>query len=147
MTIEANKQLVLHYFDCVNRGDGKGIYGCLTEDFMFKSMPRHPEWLKYRWGRDEFSAIPELMAQQMKKPLVMTLLGMTAEENRVCAEAESWAELSDGRTYDNAYHFIFDIRDGKIAEVREYSCSYTAADVFGNFEENFDDSADSKGNR
>jgi len=125
MTTEANKQLVLQYFDCVNRGDGKGIYALLSEDFLFKSMPRHPEWMKYRWGRDEFSAIPELMAQQMKKPLVMT----------------------NGRTYDNAYHFIFEIRDGKIAEVREYSCSYTAADVFGNFEENFDDTTDSQGNR
>jgi len=139
MNLDDNKQLVRDYIDCVNRGDGTAIRNLLSEDFLFKSMPRNPEWMKYRWGPDEFAAIPGMMAEQMKKPLVMTLLGLTAEGDRVCAETESHGELLDGRVYENNYHFVFEIRDGRITEVREYSCSYTAAKVFGNFEEHFDD--------
>ena len=138
MSLETNKQLVRNYIDCVKRGDSAAIRALLSDDFLFKSMPRNPEWMKYRWGPDEFAAIPAMMGEQMKKPLVMTLLNLTAEGDRVCAETESQGELLNGRVYENSYHFVFDIRDGKIAEVREYSCSYTAADVFGNFEENFE---------
>ncbi|MAT52219.1 MAG: hypothetical protein CMK32_13655 [Porticoccaceae bacterium] len=138
MSIDDNKQVVQRYFDALTSGDEQAILNLLTDDFMFKSMPRHPEWLRYRWNREEFAAVPRLMADQMKKPLDMKLLCLTAEDDRVCAEAESYGELTNGRTYDNAYHFIFELRDGKIREVREYSCSYTAADVFGNFEENFE---------
>ncbi len=33
---------------------------------------------------------------------------------------ESWGELGNGRVYNNEYHFLMTIRDGKIREVREY---------------------------
>jgi uncharacterized protein len=137
MSTQSNKQVVQRYFDAVNAGDEKAVYSLLTDDFQFKSMPRNPEWLKYRWNREQFAATPRLMSQTMNKPIVLKLLGMTAEDNRVCAEATSHGELKNGVVYENDYHFIFEIRDGKVAEVREYSCSYTAADVFGNFEKNF----------
>jgi ketosteroid isomerase-like protein len=48
-------------------------------------------------------------------------IGMiTAEEDRVCVEAASDAELVEGGTYQNAFHFIFVIRDDKVIEFKEY---------------------------
>ena len=35
-------------------------------------------------------------------------------------ETESYAELTNGRVYNNLYHFVFIVRDGKIAGVKEF---------------------------
>ena len=37
--------------------------------------------------------------------------------------------LGNGRTYNNEYHFLIEIRDGKIAAVREYLDTMHTADV------------------
>jgi ketosteroid isomerase-like protein/quinol monooxygenase YgiN len=47
--------------------------------------------------------------------------GWTVEGERVAVEANGFAELKNGRRYDNHYHFLCIVRDGKIVEVREYN--------------------------
>jgi uncharacterized protein len=51
----------------------------------------------------------------------MTPSAFTAQGERVAVEAESYAEMNDGRVYNNLYHFIFVIADGKIQSVKDYS--------------------------
>ena len=50
----------------------------------------------------------------------MTVKGTIAEGERVAMEAESYGELTNGRVYNQHYHFVFEFRDGKISAVREY---------------------------
>ena len=57
--------------------------------------------------------------------------GVTAQGDRVAVEAESFAPLTSGKTYNNTYHFLFLFRDGKICQVREYNDSLHAAQIFG----------------
>jgi uncharacterized protein len=54
----------------------------------------------------------------------------TAEGDRVAVETESYAELKNGRVYNNLYHFAFEVRDGKIQSVREYLDTEHTAAVF-----------------
>ena len=42
--------------------------------------------------------------------------------------------MLSGKRYNNAYHFVFKLRDGKFTEVREYSCSHLAQNCFGAIE-------------
>ena len=51
----------------------------------------------------------------------LTPVEYIAEGDRVAVEAKSHGELTDGRFYENQYHFVFTVRDGKIAAVREYN--------------------------
>jgi hypothetical protein len=136
MSAEQNKATVVKWFDAVNRGDEPAILDLLTEDFLFVAMARRPEWLKYRWGRQEFAAAPKSMSTLMKTPIVMEIVGLIAEDDTVAVEAKTDAELNNGKTYDNAYHFVFVFRDGLILQVREYCCSYLVEDVFGEFNPN-----------
>ena len=46
--------------------------------------------------------------------------GVTAEGERVAVEAVSSARLADGRPYANRYHFLVQVRDGKVRQMREY---------------------------
>jgi uncharacterized protein len=131
MSIEANKKVVQSYFDAINAADGDAIFAMTTDDFLFKTMARAPEWLKYEWNRAEFAAVPATMSQLMKSPIQLYVVGMIAEGDNVSAEAVTDCEMLNGRRYDNAYHFVFKLRDGKLREVLEYSCSYLAQSCFG----------------
>jgi ketosteroid isomerase-like protein len=133
MSIDKNKQTIKKYFEVVNRGDKEAILKCLTDDFVFKGMGRHPDWMRYQWGREAFADAPREMSTKMKKPIVMNLRGMIAEGDRVAVQADSYAEMNNGKIYDNAYHFVFTFKDDKIREVLEYCCTYTVFDVFGEY--------------
>jgi uncharacterized protein len=131
MSIAKNKQVIVEYFDAVSRADKDAILGLLTTDFMFKGMGRHPDWMRYQWGPEAFADAPREMSTKMKKPIVMNLRGMIAEADRVAVQADSYAEMKNGKIYDNAYHFVFTFQNGKISEVLEYCCTYTVFEVFG----------------
>jgi len=135
MSIEDNKQVIRRYFDAVNKRDKAEILQLLTEDFVFQGMGRHPDWMRYRWDREAFADAPRDMSTKMKQPITMRLLGMIAEGDRVAVQAESDCQMLNGKIYDNAYHFVFTIRGGRIAEVLEYCCTYTVFDVFGEYYE------------
>jgi ketosteroid isomerase-like protein len=58
------------------------------------------------------------------------IVGITAEGDRVAVESTSTGTTPDGRTYHNAYHYLFRVRDGKILEVKEYTDTQAAAEFF-----------------
>ena len=45
---------------------------------------------------------------------------LTAEEDRVAIEAESSAIHASGKSFNNKYHFLMRLRDGKIVTLTEY---------------------------
>ena len=60
------------------------------------------------------------MLGQLKNGLRMTVKGAIAEGDQVALEVVSHGELRNGRVYDQEYHMLITIRDGKISAVREY---------------------------
>jgi ketosteroid isomerase-like protein len=131
MSIEDNKAVVRSWFDAVNRGDEAEILTMLADDFVFQTMARQPEWLLYTWNREQFSKVPSSMSAVLTAPIQLKIVDMTAEGERVAVEAETDSEMLNGRRYNNAYHFVFKLRDNKFFEVREYSCSHLAQTCFG----------------
>jgi ketosteroid isomerase-like protein len=49
-----------------------------------------------------------------------SLIGTTADEMRVALEMKLSGVLKDGSDYENQYHFLFEVEDGRIVQVREY---------------------------
>ena len=60
------------------------------------------------------------MAGQLKNGLKLTVKSSIAEGDKVALEVESYGELQNGRIYNQEYHLLITIRDGKISAVREY---------------------------
>lgn len=131
MSIEANKQAVRDYFAAINRGDEPAILAMTTDDFLFQTMARAPEWLLPKWGREDFATVPSAMSRVLKAPIQLQIVKMIAEGDSVAVEAETDSEMLNGKRYNNRYHFVFELRDGKFREVREYSCSHLAQTCFG----------------
>jgi ketosteroid isomerase-like protein len=133
MSIELNKQLIVTFFAALNSGKKEAILQVLEDDFAFQGMGRHPDWIRYRWDREAFADAPRNLAALMKKPIFMNLRGMIAEGDRIAVQADSSTEMKNGKTYDNAYLFIFTIKNDKVKEVQEYCCTYTVSDRFGEY--------------
>ena len=55
--------------------------------------------------------------------------GVTAEGERVALEIEAEGQFANGRVYCNRYHFVFEMRDDKIAAVREYMDTLAVHDI------------------
>ena len=56
---------------------------------------------------------------------------VTAEDDRVAVEAHSRIAMTDGRLFENTYHFLFHLKDGKIISAREHFDTGLARDFFG----------------
>ncbi len=54
---------------------------------------------------------------------------VTVEGDRVAVEARSFMTATDGRAYSNSYHFLVELRDGKIVRVKEY-CDTARTNAF-----------------
>lgn len=62
--------------------------------------------------------------------IALTPTAWTVDGDRVAVEASSHAELLNGRVYANTYHLLFELRDGAIVHVKEFSDTQHVADVF-----------------
>ncbi|MBW8785740.1 MAG: nuclear transport factor 2 family protein [Novosphingobium sp.] len=61
-----------------------------------------------------------LLRRMCAEPLRFTIDAITAEDDRVVAEARSVGTLIDGSAYANTYVFAFRIREGRIASIAEH---------------------------
>ena len=77
-----------------------------------------------------------MVSTLLEKPIQMEVVNLTAEGERVVAELKTDATMKSGKRYDNAYSLMFDLKDGKIREAREYSCSALVVECFGEFNPN-----------
>jgi uncharacterized protein len=58
-----------------------------------------------------------------------TITGITAEEEIVAVEVSGEAIHASGQTYNNQYHFLLRIQEGKILELKEYMDTQLAAKI------------------
>ena len=61
--------------------------------------------------------------------ITFKITGMTAEEEKVAVEVSGEAIHAAGQTYNNQYHFLLRIQDGKILELKEYMDTQLAAKI------------------
>lgn len=130
MSIEANKQLVAEFFAHFKRKDVQGALDRMTPDATWW-IGGKPELFPI-CGLKTKAQISELLMQLVpttRDGLAITPKRMVAEGDKVAVEAESLGVLGNGRTYNNEYHFLITVRDGKIASVREYLDTLHTADV------------------
>lgn len=121
MSIEQNKQFVTQFLAKFGRADIKSVLGDMSEDCTWW-IGGKPELfpLAGTKSKAEMAELLGSLVPPMKNGLEMRLKAMTAEGERVAAEVESYGENPDGSIYNNEYHFLFVIRDGKMAQVKEY---------------------------
>ncbi|TWO69987.1 nuclear transport factor 2 family protein [Caenimonas sedimenti] len=121
--LDTNRHTALEFFRRFDADDIPGVLDLMADDIAY--------WLGGKPGtnatagrvhtKQEMADIFRRMTRALKDGrLRMTVKNTTAEGDRVAVEAESYGELLNGRVYNQEYHVVMTIRNGKIAAAREY---------------------------
>ncbi len=127
---EQNKQTVTEFMKVFSGGDVSSILGAMTDDATWWVAGNIPgiSGTKDKAGFGEM--LGGIAQSTTTGAITLTPLAFTAEGERVAVETESYAELTNGRVYNNLYHFVFTVRDGKISSVKEFLDTEHATAIF-----------------
>lgn len=132
MSLESNKQAVRDYLAHFRNADVAGLTNAMSEEATWWILGK-PHLFSGAGTKTkaDMERIWGGLFGHMKDGLEMTVIGMVAEGDKVAAEIRSQADLIDGRVYENQYHMLFTLRQGRIVEVKEYADTLLIADMFG----------------
>ncbi|GGQ81713.1 nuclear transport factor 2 family protein [Kitasatospora griseola] len=126
------RTVVADYIAAVARGDQDAIRDAFTEDVVWHypgDLPLSGEWRGRQAVVEEFlGSIGGLIAPGTAIR-VEPIGAPVVDGDRVVAEWASHCTTVHGLRYDNRNLGIFTVRDGRIAEVREYTDTQRAATV------------------
>ncbi len=117
--MSTTKELALTWFKAFVSGDAETVAKLVSPDFRYFMIGNMPAsgW----WDLQGFGETAQLLAGVFAGPMTVRIGEVTAERDRVWIEAESEAPLASGGTYSNMYAFALTVRDGKVAEMKEFS--------------------------
>ena len=117
--IEENKRIVLECFRALGADDRESLRTVMTEDAEIWV----PDGIRFSgtYTPDGYlSAIRDGVGPLAAGEAKVDVLSLTAEEDRVSMEVVSHMPLKNGKTYNNKYHFMFTVKDGKVVNMKEY---------------------------
>ena len=127
MSAEENKKIVLGFLENMSSGNGAAVMNTLADSATWWVAGNFP--LSGTKTKAQFGELVGQLGNNIDGGLRVSPTGVTAEGDRVAVEAESYAKMKNGKTYQNKYHFLFLVRDGKIQQVKEYLDTMHANDV------------------
>ena len=132
MSIEDNKLIVLEFWRRFSASDFVAAVDLLADDNFSWLLSGDPAKFPMAGLRNkaEMTALFGAILQIAPKGLQITPLTLTAEDNRVSMEAVSQAVTASGKHYSNRYHFLIELKDGKLQSVREYLDTQYANEIF-----------------
>ena len=127
MGAEDNKQLVKKFFENFSAGKVEDVLATMDDSATWWVAGNFP--LSGTKTKQEFAELAGQIGTMAPNGILVTPKTFTAEGDRVAMEATSYAEMANGKTYQNEYHFLIEVRDGKIQSVREYLDTMHANEV------------------
>lgn len=127
MTPTENKAIVARFIAMMSAGDTPGLLGLYTEDGRVVTMGN--TLISGSFDRAQIAAAAARVFDVFPAGIRFVVHAMTADEDRVAVEAESFARHVSGADYNNKYHFLFRLRGGRVAELKEYCDTEHITDV------------------
>jgi ketosteroid isomerase-like protein len=127
-----NVEIIRRVYDALTRGSLEEMAALFHEDAYWHAMATGIVGAGRTDGRDTvFEMIGGIVAMFVPGSMQLSLTNLigSAENNFVASEHRLKARFVDGTDYDNQYAFIWELRDGKVAGLREYMDSYYVHNV------------------
>ncbi|CAM2070797.1 Nuclear transport factor 2 family protein [Sulfidibacter corallicola] len=129
--LEQNKQTVREFFERFSAGDVPGALGLLHDAVVWRVMGREGGLpMSGEMDRNGIADLMGVVKDAIPNGMRLTPTGWTAEGDRVALEMESYGEMADGTIYNNLYHFLVTLSEGKITSLREYMDTHHVKRVF-----------------
>lgn len=124
------KTVVRDFLATFSRGDVDGVLTAMTNDATWW-VSGGIEGMSGTYTKQDFGPLMAGAAALYREgALRITPSSMIAEGSKVAVEAEGFATMADGRTYENRYHFLFEVADGMVRQVKEYMDTMHAKSIF-----------------
>jgi ketosteroid isomerase-like protein len=125
-----NKDLVTEFMEVFGTGNVDDILSFMSDTATWW-VGGTMEGVSGTKNRDAFGEmLAGLAALTESGAIGLKPLAWTCQGERIAVETESYSKLNNGRVYNNFYHFVFEVRDGKIQSVREYLDTQHTYSVF-----------------
>jgi len=126
MDLKENKTVVQEFIVAMQNSNVDKLKTMITDDFSWWIIGK-PEYLVTAGEHDteyflDFFKGGELFPEGPEFKIVSIM----AEENKVAAEATFKAKTAMGTFYENTYHFLFIIENGKVKRMKEYMDTFSA---------------------
>ncbi|TGL55869.1 polyketide cyclase [Leptospira ognonensis] len=118
METENNKQVVKTFFTLLNEKKMNEAFELLSEDLHWWILGNIA--VSGDYDKRKISLGLKMLHRSFDN-FLFSFGDFTAEGNRVSIILESHAKRkSNGKSYNNHYHFLFTLKDGKIEKVKEF---------------------------
>lgn len=131
MGTEENKQIIKEFYEAGDRGDMDACFALLADDIIWTNIGSTKYSGKYVGKQALVEQLLGPLFGQLKAGISSSIENMIAEGDFVVAQTTGTAETKDGKPYNNSYCQVIRIREGKIAEVKEYFDTELTTSVFG----------------
>jgi ketosteroid isomerase-like protein len=125
--LEANKAVAREFLAALGQADKARVSAVLGADC--RAIATGTCTLSGERDRDAVLSTVDMLQEATQNGIAFSTISMTAEEDRVSAEVEGRSILTSGKPYNNQYHFLFYVQDGKIMRLKEYFCTKLVEDV------------------
>lgn len=120
MTIEANRQLVLRFYELMSELNFEAMFDLMADDGLW-TVAGDPELFHHSGVATKPQRIAALTNfTKVFASLQQTVVSTTAEADRVAAEMRSRCITHGGLVYENEMLVLIRCRDGKIVSLYEH---------------------------
>ena len=121
-----NKQIAIEFFEALSAGSDKYL-DFYTDDSIIWTAGNNA--IGGTRTKEEVVGFAQNILSAFPSGINFIITGITAEDQRVAVEISGEAIHASGETYNNKYHFLLRIKDGKILELKEYMDTQLAAKI------------------
>lgn len=125
-TIKENKEIAIKFFEALSSGS-ETYLDFYNDDSIIWTAGNNA--IGGTRTKKEIIDFAQGILAAFPTGITFNITGMTAENERVAVEVSGEAIHASGEAYNNKYHFLLTIKNGKIIELKEYMDTQLAAKI------------------
>ena len=123
---EENKKIAIKFFEALSSGS-ETYLDFYTDDSIIWTAGDNA--IGGTRTKQEIIEFAQGVLDSFPNGITFKITGITGENERVAVEVDGEAIHASGLPYNNQYHFLLTIKDGKILELKEYMDTQLAAKI------------------
>ena len=123
---DQNKEITKEFFEALSSGSDQYLDFYTDESIIWTAGNNSIGGTR---TKKEVVSFAQNILSAFPTGITFNITGITAENERVAVEISGKAIHASGETYNNQYHFLLRIKDGKILELKEYMDTQLAAKI------------------
>jgi ketosteroid isomerase-like protein len=129
MTNEEKKTLVTQTWTSFGKGDIKSAFANMSDNVSWLVPGNTPGVSGLKRGKDEILKFMSGIGTVFPEGLQSEIRRTYCDGDTVIVELTNRGKVSNGKSYENEYCFVFELEDGKVRRIREYVDTQKAKEI------------------